>query len=264
MSILSDCCPPCPSVTVNTPGPPGTNGTDGADGAPGLNAFTLTTANLTLPAVNSNVTVAVADTTWMAIGQNVFISDGIKQGNFQVVAVISSTSVQLEFLGYPGDGAPGDAITSGANVSPAGLKSVVAPAATSAFGNGTVYSLTATPALLALGTTIPQVTIPTTGNYVLAAWVRYDYNAATFAANRTVTTKIRCTNTATDVPGSTRAFLTEIITTKTFTAAGYAVALIAYAGTAGDILEVWGSVSTLPTAGSLDTVEASLVAFGPF
>ena len=264
MSILGDCCPPCPSVTVNTPGPPGTNGTNGADGAPGVNAFTFTTANFTVPAINSNVTIAVADTSWMALGQNLFISDGTKLGNFQVVTVLSSTSVELMFLGYPGDATPGDAITSGATVSPAGLKGAAAPTATSAFGNGAVYSITATAALLALGTTVPQVTIPTTGNYLLAAWVRYDYNAATFAANRSVTTKIRNTTGAADVTGSTRVFLTEIITTKTFTAKGYVVALIAYAGTVGDVLEVWGSINVLPTAGSLDVVEASLVAFGPF
>jgi hypothetical protein len=237
---------------------------NGADGAPGVNAFTFTTANFTVPAINSNVTIAVANTSWMALGQNLFISDGTTQGNFQVVTVLSSTSVIVKFLGYPGDGAPGAAVVSGATVSPAGLKGAAAPTATSAFGNGAVYSITATPALLALGTTIPQVTIPTTGNYLLAAWVRYDYNAATFAANRSVTTKIRNTTGAADVTGSTRVFLTEIITTKTFTAEGYVVALIAYAGTAGDVLEVWGSISVLPTAGSLDVVEASIVAFGPF
>jgi hypothetical protein len=280
MSILSDCCPPCPTVNVNTPGSPGTNGADGADGADGVNAFTLTTANFTLPAISGNIPVNVANSSWMVIGQNLFISDGTTQGNFEVVSLPTSSSVQLEFLGYPGDGTPGMAIVAGALVSPAGLEGVAAPtpANTPAIGSGSAYSLTATPALLNLGTVTPSIIIAATGNYLLAAWARYDYNAATFATNRVVTTKIRRTNnTPTDITGTTRAFLTPVsllawkatsgadeITTLTYTATGYVVALIQYAGTAGDTLELWGSVDVLPTAGSLDAVEASLIAFGPF
>ena len=267
MSIVSDCCPPCPSVSVNVPGSPGTNGAPGTNGTNGANAFTLTTANFTIPAIGSNVTVSVANTSWMVVGQNVFISDGTKQGNFQVAVINGTTSVDLKFLGYTGDGSPGDSITVGAKVSPSGLQGAAAPtaAATQAFGTGTAYTLTATPGILSLGTTIPSIAIPTTGKYILAAWARYDYNGATFAANRTVTTKIRRTNnTATDITGSVRAFLTEIITTKTFTAEGFIVALIPYTGTIGDVLEVWGSIDVLPTAGSVDAVEASIVAFGPF
>lgn len=117
---MSLCC--TPTVSVNVPGAPGTDGTNGADGAPGVNAFTLLTANLTLPAVNSDVTASVANSSWMVVGQVLIANDGTTQGNFKVVTVPSGTSVTLTFLGYSGDGSPGVSINSGGTVSPAGLQ----------------------------------------------------------------------------------------------------------------------------------------------
>ena len=117
MSIPSDCCNPCPSVTaVNVPGSPGTNG---------LNAFTSTTATLTLPAQNANVIVSVAETRWMAVGQIVFASDGIHTGTFQVVSVPAAapfTTATLQFLYYSTDSAPATVIASGATLTPAGVE----------------------------------------------------------------------------------------------------------------------------------------------
>lgn len=258
----------CPATEiVEVPGAQGEAGQNGTNGTNGINAFTISTTDTTIPAIGNSVTVDVANSSWCAVGQEVFFSDGTNKGHFSVTTIPSSSTVELTFLGETGDSSPAAVIASGATLTPSGVAGTDAttPANTNAIGSGTAYQLTTTPALLNLGTTIPQITIPADGNYILAAWVRYDYNAATFAANRTVTTKIRRTNnTATDITGTTRSFLTEIITTKTFTAQGYVVALIPYAGTTGDVLEVWGSVDTLPSAGSLDCVEASLIAFGTF
>lgn len=121
-TIMITCC--TPTVAVNVPGAPGTNGTNGADGAPGANAFTVTAANITLPAVGSNVVITplFANTSWMTINQVLVINDGTTTGNFQVVDIPTGTSADLKFLGYPGDGSPGGSINSGAKVSPGGLQ----------------------------------------------------------------------------------------------------------------------------------------------
>ena len=134
MSILSDCCTPCPSVpAVNVPGSPGTNG---------INAFTNTTAAFALPAQpaqNATCLVPVLSTLWMAVGQIVFISDGTNMGTFQVVSVPASapfTSASLMFLQYPGDSAPGTTVASGAMVTPAGVQSGI-PIPVGVAGGGT-------------------------------------------------------------------------------------------------------------------------------
>lgn len=125
---------------------------------------------------------------------------------------------------------------------------------------GTAYALTGTAALLNFGTTDPEIIITTPGKYQLFARVRIDYNGATFAANRTVTIKIRRTNnTAADIVSA--AFKTEIITTQSHTAMVLMLPITIYeTDNIDDNLELFGSVSTLPSAGSIDAVEAELVA----
>src|SRR5512138_2865450 len=72
-----ECCRPCPEPLVtNIPGLPGAAGTPGADGAPGANAFTITTDAFIMPAELGSVTVSVADSSWMAVGQVLFVSVG--------------------------------------------------------------------------------------------------------------------------------------------------------------------------------------------
>jgi hypothetical protein len=134
MSATSPCTPCCPtSQVVNVPGGPGT---DGGDGTNGVDAFTLLTADMpVVPAIGSTVTVAVANSSWMVVDQIVIVTG---PANFKVTALPGTTSATLEFLGYPGDVAPGTAILTGAKVSPAGLR-----------GGGTLY-YTTTAASIAL------------------------------------------------------------------------------------------------------------------
>jgi hypothetical protein len=130
----------------------------------------------------------------------------------------------------------------------------------SSYAAGSAYSLTATSALLNFGTTDPQIVITTPGTYMLFARVRLDYNGATFASARTVSLKIRRTNnTAGDVISTQ--FKTRTTTTESATAGIIALPVAIYTTTnKDDALELRGDVSVIPSAGSLDAVEAELVA----
>ena len=130
------------------------------------------------------------------------------------------------------------------------------------YASGTVYSLTNTQALLNFGTTDPSLTITEPGTYLLLSAARIDYNAATFAAVRTVTLKLRRTNnTAADVANATTAFLTQIITTLTFTAFDGPLPPVIYTTPRNnDIIQMFGAVDTVPSAGSIDAVEADIIA----
>lgn len=117
MPATSSCTPCCPtSVSVNVPGGPGGDGTDGTDG---VDAFTLTTADFSLPAIGSNVTVDVASSAWMVVGQNVVCAG---PANFVVVALPTLLSATLRFLGYPGDEPATTAVLTGAKIGPAGMR----------------------------------------------------------------------------------------------------------------------------------------------
>lgn len=117
MPATSSCTPCCPTPqTVNIPGGPGGDGTDGTDG---VDAFTLTTADFSLPAIGANVTVDVASSAWMVVGQNV-VCEG--PANFVVVALPTMLSATLRFLGYPGDLPATTQILLGTKIGPAGMR----------------------------------------------------------------------------------------------------------------------------------------------
>jgi hypothetical protein len=116
MSIPSDCCSPCPSVTaVNVPGVPGANGNNG------INAFTTTLGVITLPIPLANVgPIAVANSSWLTPGQSVVASsDASHVGTFRVVSV-STGFVTLQWLAATGDSAQATPIPIGATLSPSG------------------------------------------------------------------------------------------------------------------------------------------------
>lgn len=130
------------------------------------------------------------------------------------------------------------------------------------YAAGTAYSLTTTPALLTFGTTSPSLTLNEPGTYLLLARVRLDYNGATFAAVRTVTLKLRRTNnTAADLTNGATSLLTDIITTKTLTMMDDELPHLIYTtANNNDIIQIFGDVGVAPTAGSLDAVEAEIIA----
>ncbi len=124
-------------------------------------------------------------------------------------------------------------------------------------GTGNAYSVTATPAAITMGTTSPTVTIAKAGTYLIMWNVRTDYSAATIAVSRTMTYKVRRTNnTATDV--FTSGFATPVITLLTFSGPDISRQFV-YTATAGDILQLWASISTIPTAGAVTVPEANII-----
>lgn len=256
MPATESCTPCCAETqTINVPGVEGEAGTNGEDGE---NAYTVTTtASLVIPAVGSTVTVAVESTAWMVAGQVVVIAG---PATFRVTTISNATSVILTFLGASGDLSPSATIAAGAGVTPGGAPGSVSTL--SVYGAGSAYALTATSALLNLGTTPPSLTITAAGTYLIFARVRYDYLGATFAASRTVTTKLtRTNNTPADLTNGTSAWLTDIITTLTYTAQFQVLPPITYTtANTNDIIQLWGAVSVVPTAGSLSAVECEIVA----
>lgn len=252
------CCPTTQSVNI-----PGVEGIPGADGANGIDAFTTNTLAFVVPTVGSDVVVTVVNSDWMVDGQFV-VFEG--PATFQVDGPpADSTHVMLKFMGYPSDITVGTVMAIGTKVSPAGELSII-PAPLTVYAAGTVYQLTNAAALLNFGTTTPSLTINAAGTYLLLARARYDYNAATFAGSRTVTSKLRRTNnTAADIADSSTAWKTQIITTLSFTAQIVDLPPVIYTTTnTNDVIELWGGVSIVPSAGSLDAVEASLIAIKLF
>ena len=130
-----------------------------------------------------------------------------------------------------------------------------------AYGTGSVYSLTTTSAALDFGTTDPSVTIAEPGTYQVRGRVLLKYNGATFAANRTVTLKFRRTdNTAADLTSGSTALTTDILTASTGTWVECQMPEVIYATTnSNDAITIFGDVSTLPSAGSLDATEAHVM-----
>lgn len=116
-------CNPCcdDQVVENIPGPQGNAGDDGANGTDGQNAFTLTTAQFIMPDDDpaADVTVDVENSDWMSPTQVLYIQGA---GYMEVQSIPDSTSVILQNLGYPGNTAVGNPVTSAKKVSPAGLQ----------------------------------------------------------------------------------------------------------------------------------------------
>lgn len=126
---------------------------------------------------------------------------------------------------------------------------------------GTAYSLTNTAAAAAFGTTSPSITLDQAGTYLLLASANLLYNAATFAAVRTATLKLRRTNnTPADVTGMTRDIKSSIITALTYSLPNTTLIGTYTTTNTNDVISLFANVDTVPTAGTLDLVQASIIA----
>jgi hypothetical protein len=168
MSTPSACCCESPvTVTVAVPGPEGDGGT----------LPIPTTADFIIPAVGSQVAVAVESSSGFRIAKNVFVYGS----NFQVFAnPVSGTSVTLTFLGFPGDGAVGSTVPSGSLIG-AGVGNLTASqildagalttiAAISQLTNNSTGSAAAT--TLAAGLGVSTIVVPVT---IIAGTAAADY-----------------------------------------------------------------------------------------
>jgi hypothetical protein len=94
----------------------------GPNGVNGLNAFTTTTAQFIVPAIGANVTLAVSNSnpstgSWAVPGQSIYIENA---GYYTVVSS-TTTSIVVTNTNTTGNTAPGTTVTSGQQVSPAGV-----------------------------------------------------------------------------------------------------------------------------------------------
>ena len=133
------------------------------------------------------------------------------------------------------------------------------------YGSGPVtgsYSLTNTPARLDFTTGDPTITLAVTGTYLILGWVNLNYNQATITAVRTITLSYwRSNNTPANLWSMTQA--TDIITINTKNRTAFDVALPPLIYTTvgvSDVLQLWGSMDTVPSAGSIDAVDAKILA----
>ena len=129
------------------------------------------------------------------------------------------------------------------------------------YGAGTAYTLTTTPALIDLGTTDPFEALAAAAPYLLFAGATVKYNGATYAANQTVTVKLRRTTaTAADIPNATTTQTLEIITTGTKSFQVTLPVVVYTPETANVTIEVFASVSALPSAGTMEITESYILA----
>lgn len=233
------------------------------------NTFTTVTVN-GLTATGTKVVMTNVD---VELGVPYF---GVNPGTFQI-ADFSVTSASAAGTTHTGeirvDGSPAfkvSGVSDGADS--ATNKMVTIPAGTqfSPLGNtnytsyaaGTAYSFTGSAASLDFGTTDPSVTLLQGGTYLIFANVGTKYNGATFAANQTVTVKLRRTNnTAADISNASRTITLNVVTTFTGHGPMAVVPPVIYTATAGDVVVLQGNVSATPSAGSFDADTAEIVAY---
>src|SRR6185503_10034829 len=93
-----DCGPACCTTVppVQVPGLEGDAGLVGTDGTNGVSAYTIVLDDFIIPAIGSNVTVTVASSVWMVVGQKIFVGDGTDSGYFEVVSKPGVSSVVLQ------------------------------------------------------------------------------------------------------------------------------------------------------------------------
>lgn len=132
----------------------------------------------------------------------------------------------------------------------------------STFASGTAYTLTNTSTALTFGTSSPTLVLDKAGTYLIIGRTNLEMVGATFAANRNVTLKLRRTNnTPADLTGGTTVLGTGIVTTVSQVLSDANLPAVFYTTTnTNDIVTIFGDVSVVPTAGSLQATEASILA----
>lgn len=266
MSATIPCVPCCATQQiVDVPGSPGLNG---ADGAAGLNAFTTLAGtspvgDITIPAVGAPVAapfIVVADNSWAVIGQYIFISDGDAghMGTFLVTATTGTTVIQATFVGPAAN--VGNVIhSSSGTVSPAkvtpsgppGPAFVIAPV----IGTQENFATALTAVFQTIGTATIVLAASVDHLYFARASIRWQN--VTFAANRTITMRIRNTTTNTTIATMDR--FTETAAGHNYPASDYVLPfVIDTLGVAGDSIALQIMVDVVD-AGTTGVIEAGSI-----
>jgi hypothetical protein len=96
--------PPGPQGPPGPPGPVGPQGPQGPAGNPGENAFSTLSTGFTVPAVGNSVTVTMADTSWLAVGEYIYIAGANGSGSagaLQVTAISGQNVILLNPIPGP-------------------------------------------------------------------------------------------------------------------------------------------------------------------
>lgn len=129
---------------------------------------------------------------------------------------------------------------------------------------GTAYTLTASNADVAFGTTSPTVTLTVAGTYEISVTIGTQLSGASFAAAQSVSYNLRRqNNTPADLAGSTFSapLSTVAVTTVTDAAPTITIASFQYATSATtDIIGIRGVVSATPSLGSVTCNAATISA----
>jgi hypothetical protein len=274
-------CGPNQPKRIEVVNVPGISGNPGAPGINGQNAYTVTTADLVIPAVDGNVVVSVLSSLWMAVGLPVFISDGTSVGSFTVVSFPTAASVSLTFNGYNGDSAPGATISAGAAVVASGQQgpAVATPISIANGGTG-ANTKAAAQAALGLGQNAQTssqagltqtitasyvqvgtvgVTIPAAGQYLLLASITVLWSGVTFGSSRNISFKIRNTTQNIDVVSATKP--TGTATTATSPTSDFVIPFtLSNSANTGDNLALMVIIDVVNSAGTLEVIAGSLCA----
>lgn len=105
----------------------------------GLTTNTTTTANFTVPAVNSTVTVSVVSSTWAAANRAIRI--GNAAGNYIITAVPNGTQITVRNCGGTDNATASTVISSGATIALSIIDSSPTPKLLDAFGNTQLTTL---------------------------------------------------------------------------------------------------------------------------
>jgi hypothetical protein len=146
-------------------GPQGFSGIDGSNGTNGVNAFTTLTTSFTqpneYPTSGYSTTIYIASSAWIALGQNIYISQA---GYYQVTSIIDETSIIVSLL-KADLVSPGSTVSSGRQVSPSSAAGYIDPTTTSLIINSAYSSVN--PSLLVNGSnSLPLIQVDSVLNKV--------------------------------------------------------------------------------------------------
>lgn len=202
------------------------------------------------------IVTATSSDTALIPNANLFLGGSGASRLLQTVAASSSSAgtVRVTLTATDGDGNQGYRYVYVNLLTPLGTDGV--GKTYTAYDSGGVVDLTTSSAAVSSVST----TLAVAGKYLLHGSVTIEYVGATYAANQTVTVKLRKTNgTPADVATTSKTLTMDVVTTKTATF--QCVPLIGeITAAASDVVQIFGSVSALPSAGSVRVSGVSLYA----
>lgn len=282
---MIDCCSPCSTqiAPVNIPGAPGTDGTDGAQGAPGQNAYTSTTVDFTSPADTTTAfNISIASSLSFIVGMDVMAGQGpgvalANPGPWAgvITAIPSPNAITVKNLRTVDENVT---VSSGALVAAIGLLAAVPITVAQGGTNATTKAGAQTnlgvgqDSQISSGAALAQaltngfvqvgaidVQLPAAGVWELRGQVGIDFNGVTFAANRTITAKLR--NVTQNIDLASGVMHTQSPTTTSYPTHFLQLPPLKYTGAAAnDHIQLMIMIDTVASAGTNTVDSGSLEA----